>query len=92
MIDTVTRGVSIDPRRTTLPATELAAALGLSDPKAFSVNREHDVWNISASGTTQIVWKGLALELQLSSPKGDAGTQPLDGLEVTFITILPAGA
>lgn len=90
--DRVTRGVSIDPRRTTLPAAALATALDLPNPQATSVNREHDVWNMSAGGTTQIVWKGLALELQLSSPEGTAGTQPLGDLEVTFITIMPAGA
>lgn len=90
--DRVTRGVSIDPRRTTLPAAELAAALGLSNPKATSVNREHDVWNMSAGETTQIGWKGLELELQLSSPEGNAETQPLGDLEVTFLTVMPAGS
>jgi hypothetical protein len=88
--DTVTRGVSIAPRRTTLPAPALAAALGLSDAKAICDNREHDKWSIKAGETTEIAWKGLVLDLWLSSPESDEKTVPLDGLEVTFIRVMPA--
>ncbi|MCX4247685.1 hypothetical protein [Paraliomyxa miuraensis] len=90
--DTVTRGLSIDPRRTTVPAAALAAALGLPDPRAVNVNREHDVWQIEAGGTTEIPWKTLELEFDLSTPEDSAGTQPLGTLEVGFLAVMPRGS
>jgi hypothetical protein len=85
----VTRGISIASQRTTLPAAALVETLGLRDAKALNVNREHDVWNIEAGGTTEIPWKGLELSFDLSSPEGDMETQPLGDLEITFMTIRP---
>jgi hypothetical protein len=84
---TVERGVSIDPERTVLPAAALAEALALPDAKAVSVNREHDVWELQAGGTTRIAWKGLALDIGLSSPKDGDSPRPLGTLEVGFIRV-----
>ncbi len=87
---TITRGLSIDPRRTVLPAAGLAAALGLADARATNVNREHDVWKIEAGGTTQIRWRGLEIEIDVDVERGDRKSVALDGLEVSFMTIFPA--
>lgn len=87
----VTRGVGINPRRTTVPAAALADALGLVDAKAYNVNAEHDVWHIEAAGTTQIAWNGLELEFEVSSPESDDLRQPLGALEVEFVFVMPLG-
>jgi hypothetical protein len=89
---TVTRGLSINPRRTVLPAADFAAALGLTGARATNVNREHDVWKLEAGGTTQLRWRGLELEVDVDVEHSDGNSVALDGLEVSFITVFPAGA
>jgi hypothetical protein len=86
----IRRGLSINPRRTVLPAAALAAALGLADARATNVNREHDVWELEAGGTTQIRWRGLELSISVDVDVGDGPSVALDGLEVSFMTVFPA--
>jgi len=88
---TVVRGLGINPQRTVLPAADLAAALGLADAHATNVNREHDVWKLEAGGTTRIRWRGLELDVDVEVDRAEDKDVPLDGLEVSFMTVYPAG-
>jgi hypothetical protein len=83
-------GISIQPLRTKIPADALATALGLVDAKAASINREHDVWNIEVGSTTNILWNGVVLEIDVEPVEKQDKTTTLVGATVGFISMLPA--
>jgi hypothetical protein len=87
----VINGISIQPMRTLIPADALADALGIEDAKAENVNREHDVWNMSggAKGSTQLSWKGISIEIDVTPADGSNRTTTLAGATADFISIRP---
>lgn len=82
-------GISIQPTRTQIPADKLAEALGLADARAASINREHDVWNIEVGSSTNILWNGIVLEIDVDPVDKSDPTTTLAGATVEFITMLP---
>ena len=84
-------GISFQPMRTRIPADELAAAIGLEDAKAQNVNREHDVWQVSVAGSTQLKWRGIVLEIEIEVADGNDRTTALAGAAVEFITMRSLG-